>query len=53
MEGEAQARGELKQFGGSLFEQVLLIYFDAIAAALKEKLGVRDEDMWARHANLE
>ncbi len=44
---------QLKQFGGSLFEQALLVYFDALAAALQKELGISKEEMRRRHANLE
>lgn len=50
---EAEQDKQLKQFGGALFEQALLVYFDALAAALKEKLDVSGDQMRHRHANLE
>lgn len=42
-----------KQFGGSYFEQALLICFDAVIAYLQELLGVSNELMQSRHSNLE
>jgi 6-phospho-3-hexuloisomerase len=41
------------QFGGSLFEQSLLIYFDSIIILIIEKLGMSYLDMKNMHANLE
>jgi len=41
------------QFGGSLFEQAALVFFDSLVMRLIEKTGARHEDMAARHANLE
>jgi 6-phospho-3-hexuloisomerase len=38
---------------GNLFEQALLILFDAIAVDLKDRLGTSFEQMEARHRNLE
>ena len=46
------ARGSA-QFGGSLFEQAALVFFDGLVMRLIEKSGARHEDMAARHANLE
>jgi len=42
-----------KQFGGSLFEQSLLIFFDALVIALADAAGTTHEEMAARHANIE
>ena len=42
-----------RQFGGSLFEQVLLIFFDALVMRLAESGGVAHDEMKARHTNLE
>ena len=41
------------QFGRSLFEQSALIVLDAIALLLQQRLGQTNEQMEARHANLE
>ncbi|MBC7285062.1 SIS domain-containing protein, partial [Hoeflea sp.] len=38
---------------GNLFEQALLILFDQIVIALRERLGAHPEDMVARHRNVE
>ncbi len=41
------------QLMGNLFEQTLLIYFDMIVMALRERLGIKAEEMVARHRNIE
>jgi len=41
------------QFGGSLFEQMALLVFDAISLRLQSRLGQTNEQMQARHATLE
>ena len=38
---------------GSLFEQTLLLFFDAAVLRLMEKSGTNAADMFTRHANLE
>ncbi len=38
---------------GSLFEIALLIFFDLVVVALRERLGGSADDMRARHTNLE
>lgn len=38
---------------GSLFEQTLLLFFDALILRLMEKLEIAADAMFARHANLE
>jgi 6-phospho-3-hexuloisomerase len=38
---------------GSLFEQTLLLFFDAIILRVMEKKGLNSETMFGRHANLE
>ncbi len=38
---------------GSFFEQAILVVFDCIAIMLKERMGIEEEEMRARHANLE
>jgi 6-phospho-3-hexuloisomerase len=42
-----------EQFGGSLYEQSLLIFFDSIVMAIIERDGISHDEMSARHANLE
>lgn len=42
-----------RQYGGSLFEQAVLLICDALAMLLKERLGVSDDQMTERHTNLE
>ena len=42
-----------RQFGGSYFEQALLISLDAVIAYLQELFGVTYEFMQSRHSNLE
>jgi 6-phospho-3-hexuloisomerase len=50
-----RGRGEEKsvQYGGSLFEQALLLTLDAVAMVLKRRLARSDQEMDRRHANLE
>jgi len=50
---EAAEQSQLKQFSGSLFEQALLVCFDALAAALQKESGISNHEMQRRHANLE
>ncbi|MBO7747172.1 6-phospho-3-hexuloisomerase [Paenibacillus sp. MWE-103] len=38
---------------GSLFEQALLLYLDALVLRLMERLAITEDAMKARHANLE
>ncbi len=38
---------------GALFEQTLLIYFDAVILKIMEKQGLNSGTMFGRHANLE
>lgn len=38
---------------GNLFEQTLFIYFDMIVIALRERMGIKAEEMVARHRNIE
>jgi 6-phospho-3-hexuloisomerase len=51
----ARANNEKKsaQYGGSLFEQTLLLMLDAVAMVLKRRLATSDREMDRRHANLE
>lgn len=55
--GATRQRGESEepsaQYGGSLFEQTLLLTLDAAAMVLKRRLARTDQDMDRRHANLE
>jgi len=41
------------QYGGSLFEQALLVMLDTIALRLQSRLAQTSAEMDARHANLE
>lgn len=38
---------------GSLFEQSLMLVMDSLVLCLMDRIGVRGEDMFSRHANLE
>lgn len=49
----SSARGKTIQFGGSLFEQSLLLFYDTLILELAERLGRSPLDMRMRHANLE
>lgn len=54
----AQAKGEGNsgksiQPMGSLFEQSLLLFYDAVILKFMEKKGLNSEMMYGRHANLE
>ncbi len=52
--GSVVARlGTVEQFGGSYFEEALLVCMDAIVETLREKYGIEDGFMKERHANLE
>jgi len=42
-----------KQYAGSLFEQSLLMSFDALIQALWELDGSTASELWKRHANIE
>ena len=42
-----------KQFGGSLFEQALLVFLDAVVMELMKKTRATKSQMKKRHANLE
>jgi len=52
---KVQGSGEKKtsQPMGNLSEQCLLVLLDAVSWMLQERLGFTEEEMWARHANLE
>lgn len=41
------------QLMGNLFEQTILVYFDMIVMALRERLQIKPEEMVARHRNIE
>ncbi|MFW5976695.1 MAG: 6-phospho-3-hexuloisomerase [Bacillota bacterium] len=41
------------QFGGSLFEQSLLIFFDSLVLYIKKQLDISDREMGEIHTNLE
>lgn len=41
------------QPGRSLFEQALLVYLDALVLRFMEEEGLEDEDVMARHSNLD
>lgn len=41
------------QFGGSVFEQTVMLMFDVAALRLQRRLGLSEDEMRARHANLE
>jgi 6-phospho-3-hexuloisomerase len=41
------------QYGGSLFEQALLVLLDAVSAEIGHRLGRGPQDLASRHANLE
>ena len=45
--------GVSQQYGGSVFEQSALVALDAVVMMLRQRLGVTDEAMDLRHANLE
>jgi 6-phospho-3-hexuloisomerase len=44
---------ETAQFGGSLYEQSLLLFYDSMVLELAHRLGRSPEDMQVRHSNLE
>ncbi len=45
--------GASAQYGGSLFEQALLVLLDAISAEIGRRLGTPPQELDSRHANLE
>ncbi len=45
--------GQSVQYGGSLFEQSLLVLLDAVSAEIGRRLGRGPREIDARHANLE
>ncbi|MFC3883726.1 6-phospho-3-hexuloisomerase, partial [Bacillus songklensis] len=50
-----QSEGDYKtiQPMGSLFEQTLLLFYDAVILRFMEKKGLDTNKMYGRHANLE
>jgi 6-phospho-3-hexuloisomerase len=46
-------QGKSSQYGGSLFEQALLIFLDAVTAEVGRRLGLTPQELDSRHANLE
>jgi len=52
--GEPEASGaDTRQPLHTLFEQSLLLFLDAVVLALMDDLGLSEQDLQARHANLE
>jgi 6-phospho-3-hexuloisomerase len=47
------APGGSTQYGGSLFEQALLVLLDAISLEIGRRLGTPPQELNSRHANLE
>ena len=47
------AGGESIQYGGSLFEQALLVLLDALSAEIGRRRGTLPQELESRHANLE
>jgi 6-phospho-3-hexuloisomerase len=45
--------GTSVQYGGSLFEQGILVLLDAVSSEIGRRLGTPEQDLDARHANLE
>ena len=45
--------GTSAQYGGSLFEQAMLVLLDAVSSEIGRRLGTPEQDLDARHANLE
>ncbi|MBM4019623.1 MAG: 6-phospho-3-hexuloisomerase [Planctomycetes bacterium] len=45
--------GASVQYGGSLFEQALLVLLDAVSSEIGRRLGTAAQELDARHANLE
>lgn len=41
------------QYAGSLFEQALLLTFDALIQVMWKSMGSSADDLWKRHSNLE
>ena len=49
----ASGKGSSIQTPGSSFEQLSWLTYDAIVITLRQRLGLSDADLFARHANLE
>jgi 6-phospho-3-hexuloisomerase len=49
----AQWIGHSSQYGGSLFEQTLLVLLDAVTSEVGRRLGKTPQELDSRHANLE
>jgi len=45
--------GASAQYGGSLFEQALLVLLDAVSSEIARRLGAAAQELDSRHANLE
>ncbi len=45
--------GRSAQYGGSLFEQALLVLLDAVSSEVGRRLGMTSQEIDSRHANLE
>ncbi len=45
--------GRSAQYGGSLFEQALLVLLDAVSSDVGRRLGMTSQEIDSRHANLE
>jgi len=45
--------GASAQYGGSLFEQALLVLVDAVSSEIGRRLGTPPQELDSRHANLE
>jgi 6-phospho-3-hexuloisomerase len=50
---DASAGAPSLQPMSTVFDQALHVFGDAVALLLQEKQGLRAEDLWAQHANLE
>lgn len=50
---KADGKVRSRQPQRSLFEQALLLYFDAVVMALRDQLRVHDDQMARRHTNIE
>jgi 6-phospho-3-hexuloisomerase len=49
----AVPEGQSAQYAGSLFEQTLLVLLDAVSSEIGRRLGTPQQELDARHANLE
>ena len=50
---DTESNVESIQIPGSMFEQLSWLTYDAVVLYIIDKLGISEEDMVARHANLE